>query len=289
MRRRMLLSLVFVLLAVGGVIVAVTVNAPARTPTPAPTWDGTVRELVPQIVNVYAHDANAFTQGLVWYDGVLYESAGEYGVSSLREVEIATGLVPRLQRVPPQYFAEGLALVEDRLIQITWLENTALIYNRTTFEQIGTFEYEGEGWGLCYDGALLYMSDGSDTLTLRDPQTFAMMGQIRVRMGTQPMAQLNELECVGDVIYANVWQQDVILQIDKASGQVRARITADALLTPEERGPLSSRAVLNGIAYNPTSDTFYLTGKLWPKLFEVRFVPTTAAVPADMPSNTPLG
>jgi len=226
---------------------------------------------VPEVIASYPHDAQAFTQGLLLEGGYFYESTGLYGRSSLREVVPETGEVLRLLPLPEEYFAEGLALVGDRLIQLTWREGEALVYDRETFEHLDTFSYEGEGWGLCFDGESLYMSDGSDTLYRRDPESFEVTGEVRVTLRGEGVRNLNELECALDHVYANVWQEDRIVKIDKASGRVVEEIDASGLLSADERAQLAPDAVLNGIAYNPARDTFYLTGKLWPKVFEVRF------------------
>ena len=229
-------------------------------------------ELEPQVLNSYPHDSNAFTQGLLLHDDLFYESTGLRGRSSLRKVMVETGEVLEQINIPQPYFAEGLALVDDRLIQLTWEAGEAFVYN-LDFEQTGTFNYTGEGWGLCYDGDSLYMSDGSATIDRRDPETFELLEEVRVRLRGAPVVLLNELECVGDSLYANVWQTDSIVQIDKASGQVTARIDASGLLSAEERAGLEAGGVLNGIAYDAEEETFFVTGKLWPKVFEVRFVP----------------
>jgi glutaminyl-peptide cyclotransferase len=147
------------------------------------------------------------------------------------------------------------------------------VYDRATFEPLGTFSYEGEGWGLCFDGTTLYMSDGSSTISLRDPATFEPLGALPVTLYGRPLYDLNEMECAGDVIYANVWHTDAIVRIDKASGEVTAVIDASGLLAPEQRAAAGREGVLNGIAYNPADDTFFITGKLWPLMFRVRFVP----------------
>lgn len=229
--------------------------------------------LVPDVLAVYPHDTDAFTQGLLLHDGSLYESTGRYGQSTLREVELVSGEVLRQRELPAEYFGEGLALVDGRLIQITWREGAAFVYDLATFDLIETFTYAGEGWGLCYDGEHLYMSDGSAVVYQRDPATFEITGQVNVTVDDQPIDQINELACVDDDIYANVWQTDVIIRFDKASGEVNALIDARGLLSAQERAALPPGGVLNGIAYNPDADVFYITGKLWPSLFEVRFVP----------------
>jgi len=225
---------------------------------------------VPVVHETHPHDPQAFTQGLLLDGGHFYESTGLYGESSLREVVPETGEVVRELALPQEYFAEGLALVGDRLLQLTWSEGEALVYELDTFEQTGSLSYEGEGWGLCYDGEALVMSDGSATLTRRDPETFAVLDATEVRLGGEPVTMLNELECVNGFVYANIWQQDTIVKIAEA-GQVVQEIDASNLLSAEERAQLGPNAVLNGIAYNPEKETFFLTGKLWPKVFEVRF------------------
>ena len=227
-------------------------------------------EAVPKVLETYPHDAGAFTQGLLLSGGHFYESTGLYGQSTLREVVPETGEVLREVELPPEYFAEGLALVGNRLIQITWKEGEALVYDLDTFEQTGTLPYEGEGWGLCFDGEALVMSDGSSTLTRRDPETFAVLSTTEVKSGGQPVTMLNELECVDGFVYANIWQTDTIVKI-AGSGQVAQEINASNLLSDAERAQLGPNAVLNGIAYDPEAKTFYLTGKLWPKVLQVRF------------------
>lgn len=224
---------------------------------------------VPQVHAVYVHDAGSFTQGLVWHAGTFYESAGLYGESDVRQVDPETGEVLRERPVDAAFFAEGLALVDDRLIQITWQESTAFVYDRDTFEPVGEFSYETEGWGLCYDGAQLVMSDGTANLYFRDPDSFALERTVEVRVAGQPQIYLNELECVGDRVYANIWTTDYILIINPANGRAEGVIYAGKLLTPEEAA--GGADVLNGIAYNPETEHFYITGKKWPKLFEVTF------------------
>lgn len=222
-----------------------------------------------EVLAVYPHNPEAFTQGLLLEGGRFYESTGLYGASTLREVVPETGEVVRSVALDARYFGEGLALVGDRLIQLTWQEGEAFVYDLGTFGVLGTFTYEGEGWGLCFDGEALYMSDGSATLTKRDPESFEVLGTVEVTARGQPVEGLNELECAKGSVYANIFTTDYIVRIDPASGQVQRVVDASALLSAEERARLSRDAVLNGIAYNPESDTFYLTGKLWPKVFEV--------------------
>lgn len=244
--------------------------APVGAAAPAMEDPPPVERLRVEVVRVLPHDATAFTQGLVWNGRTLYESTGLLGRSSLREVELETGRVLRRVALPPDVFGEGLAQVGERLVQLSWRNGLALVWDAATFERRGEHRYAGEGWGLCYDGRRLVMSDGSSTLTFREAATFAETSRIHVTLDGAPLASLNELECVGGDIYANVWQTDDIVRIEAVSGRVTARIDARGLLAPDER---TDADVLNGVAYRPEAGTFLVTGKLWPKLFEVRFVP----------------
>jgi glutamine cyclotransferase len=254
---------------------------PTATPLPGaglltpltPEADMPIEQLAPEVISVRPHDTGSFTQGLLLHNGLFYESAGEYGESNLREVDPQTGKVLRQYSLKQDIFAEGLALVGEKLFQITWTNGYAIVYDLKKFEPLGAFQYAGEGWGLCYDGERLWMSDGSHKLVARDPETFQVTFNLVVRYAGLPVDELNELECVGDSVYANVWYTDYILRINKFTGRVTARIDASSLLTPDERAALPSGAVLNGIAYDAKNDTFFVTGKRWPKLFEVRFKP----------------
>jgi glutaminyl-peptide cyclotransferase len=174
-------------------------------------------------------------------------------------------------------FGEGIALNGERLYQLTWRENTGYIYDLNTLNRLGTVPYDGEGWGLCFDGKYFFMSNGSDSILKRDPNTFAVLGSIQVLQEGTPIKQLNELECVGPSIYANVWKTNTILRINKETGKVTGVIDASSLLAPQEIAQAGSDAVFNGIAYNPAEDVFFITGKLWPKVFKVRFVPRIGA------------
>lgn len=222
-----------------------------------------------KVLSTRPHDPGAYTQGLLFSNGALFESTGLNGRSSLREVDPKTGKVRRRIEVPQQYFAEGLALADNRLIQLTWQNGVAFVYDPATFQKVGELRYNGEGWGLCYDGQRLVMSDGSDLLLFRDPKTFAPQGQVNVTLAGEPVYQLNELECVNGAVYANVWQTDDILRIDPSTGRVTAVIDASGLLSAQEK---QQAEVLNGIAYDPAKKTFLITGKLWPKMFEVELV-----------------
>lgn len=240
-----------------------------------------------KILSIRPHDPTAFTQGLLIHNGFFYESTGLYGQSTLRKVDMQTGEVLQRIALAPEFFAEGLALVGERLIQLTWREQVAFVYDLETFERLETFTYIGDGWGLCYDAEsdALYMSNGSHILTVRDPQTFEVRRQIEVILDDVPIRNLNELECVGDSIYANIWFSDQILRIDKQTGQITAIIEASNLLTPEERLVAGHGAVLNGIAYDAETERFFITGKLWPWMFEVEFVPE---LPQTYRTPTPL-
>lgn len=257
---------------------------PAQAQDPNPVYDP-VQLLVPEVISVRPHDPTAYTQGLVLHNGSLYESTGGNNdtISTLREVDPQTGEVLRLIELPAEYYGEGLALIDNRLIQITWKDEVAFVYDVETFEQVGTFSYTGEGWGLCSDGRYVYQSDGSPFIELRDPQTFELIfsgvvtyqGQALSNFTVQErsLGSINELECAGDYIYANIWHTDYILQIDKTNGVVVGIVDASNLIPAEELEPYGPEAVLNGIAYDAETDTFLLTGKYWPKLFEVKFVP----------------
>ena len=238
---------------------AFTVTVPARPP---------VAELTYHLVRTLPHDAGAYTQGLLIHDGIFFESTGRYGRSEVRRVRIATGEVLLSRPLANNRFGEGLAKVGERLIQLTWKAGLALVHHAATLDSLGTFEYQGEGWGLCHDGEALYMSNGSDTLQRRDPTTFGLLGRIGVTRADSAVHNLNELECVGDHIYANIHRSSEILRIDKLTGVVTGALDAEALARASGR-PANPAAVLNGIAYDLRTGTFYVTGKLWPVMFEI--------------------
>ena len=220
------------------------------------------------VLRKFPHDPEAYTQGLLWWEGKLYESTGQYGRSDLRRVDPQTGDVERIAQISPAYFGEGLARIEERLVMLTWKAQRALVHDLESFNQLATLRYRGEGWGLCNDGRRLVMSDGSDQLTFRSLESFEITGRVSVTLQGQPLTQLNELECVGGSVYANVYQTEVLVRIDPGSGRVTQTIDASGLLTRSEARGVD---VLNGIAYDPAAKTFYITGKLWPLMFEVRF------------------
>lgn len=220
------------------------------------------------ILRTLPHNPENFTQGFLYHAGKLYESTGLYGHSSLQELDALTGRV--LRSVPaPDVFAEGLVLWQNRLIQLTWKRGVAYVYALDDFSRIGSFQYDTEGWGLTTDGTHLIMSDGSDTLSVRDPFTFQVIRRIQVTFQGRPVFDLNELEYIDGLIYANIWHERIIVQIDPVAGAVVGIIDAAPLF--EQLPPLDDESVLNGIAYNPDTHTLYLTGKRWPTIFEVRF------------------
>lgn len=240
--------------------------------------------VTPKVLQTFSHDPQAFTQGLLFSAGQLYESTGLYGQSSVRRVDLATGAVKQTVSLAATEFGEGLALVDNRLIQLTWKSGVAHVYDLDSLELQKSYDYSGEGWGLCHDGQRLVMSDGSSSLFFRDPTSFEMTGSVAVTRDGSSVRQLNELECVNGWVYANIWQTKQIVKIDPTSGNVAATITVDGLLTTEEA---TNADVLNGIAYLPDNGHFYITGKLWPKLFEVEF--PDAAAPEPAPSAAAPG
>ena len=220
-----------------------------------------------KVQRVYPHDANAFTQGLQYADGVLYEGTGLNGRSSIRKVKLETGDVLQKRDLSAQYFGEGITVWKTELIQLTWQSGVAFVYDRDTFQEKRRFTYPGEGWGLTHDGTNLIMSDGSDRLRVLDPATFAERRRIQVMAGTTPVRNLNELEYVNGEVFANIWTTDFIARISPDTGQVLGYIDLNGLLTANER---PSDGVLNGIAYDRERDRLFVTGKLWPKLFEIK-------------------
>jgi glutaminyl-peptide cyclotransferase len=231
--------------------------------------DAPVARATPEIVFTLPHDSTAYTQGLVYHDRLLWESTGRLGESTLRQVDPRSGRVLRSRALPDSVFGEGLALVDSTLVQLTWKSGVAFVYDMDSLDVQRTFRYDGEGWGLCFDGVSLYMSNGSDSLYQRDPKTFDVLGVQAVTAGGRPVHQLNELECVGDHVWANVYQDQRILEIEKATGRV-VREVGGFQLRIAAGVANDGDAVLNGIAYVPEADMFYVTGKLWPKMFVVR-------------------
>jgi glutamine cyclotransferase len=224
------------------------------------------------VKNTYPHDPQAFTQGLFIRDGQLYESTGQKGQSTLRRVDLKTGKVLQKKALADEYFGEGSTPVGDTIVGLTWQSNVGFIYDAKTFALKGRFNYKGEGWGLASDAQNVYMSDGSAEIRVLDPKTLDERRRIRVTAEGKPITQLNELEVVDGEIYANVWGTDVIVRIDPASGNVVGWIDLSGLLPPAQRGTSSVDAVLNGIAWDSKHRKLYVTGKLWPKLYEIELV-----------------
>lgn len=228
-----------------------------------------------RIVHTYPHDPEAFTQGLVYVGGQMYESTGLRGHSTLRMVDLQTGRVVQEAPLPAQYFGEGLTNWGSTLIQLTWQAHTAFVYDRFSFRVLRTMKYPWDGWGLTRDGHSLILSDGSATLHFFDPETMRERRSITVRDHGRPVMQLNELEWIKGEIYANVWHSDKIARISPATGKVLGWIDLTGLLPEDERS--DREAVLNGIAYDAAHDRLFVTGKLWPKLFEIKVAPDGAA------------
>jgi len=222
-----------------------------------------------KVVATFPHDTSSFTQGLVFAsDGQLYESTGLEGESTLRRVDIATGQTLQKIDVPSQYFAEGLAMVGDELLQLTWRHKLGFVYDRKTFKQKRTFSYKTEGWGIAYDGtASLVMSDGSDTLTFLDPKSLAVAKTLRVMDAGRPVSNLNELEWIEGEIWANIWMTDRIARISPRTGEVNAWIDLSSLYPASQRMPPAD--VMNGIAYDKATRRIYITGKKWPRLYQI--------------------
>jgi glutamine cyclotransferase len=222
-----------------------------------------------RIIAVYPHDPDAFTQGLTVYDGQLYESTGQYGHSTLRRVDLESGDILQSAALNFTYFGEGMAAVDDRLYQLTWKSQTGFIYDRETFEQLGNWRYRGEGWGLTYDGKHLIVSDGSAVLSFFEPGSGDPVRTIEVRDQGIPIERLNELEYVNGEIWANIWYEDRVARISPESGDVLAWVDLSDLVPRNRRNP---DAVLNGIAYDADADRLFVTGKNWPRLFEIELV-----------------
>ena len=237
--------------------------------TPEPSADK-VQAYGYEVKNAYPHDRAAFTQGLVYKDGILWESTGQYGSSSLRKVELKTGKVIKTIPVPREYFAEGMTVFRGKVFQLTWQEHKGFIYNPDDFAKLGEFNYTGEGWGLAHDDESLIMSDGTNRLRFLDPETFAVRRTVSVFENGEPLNNLNELEYVKGEIYANVWQTDRIVRVDPKTGKLTGTVDLSGLLPAADRDAESD--VLNGIAYDERGDRLFVTGKNWSKLFEIRLV-----------------
>jgi glutamine cyclotransferase len=270
------------LVAVGAVLITVVVlvalssmrsssgvapSGAASPATPAAS-DGRARQVSYEVVNSYPHDSTSFTQGLLWRDGGFYESTGMYGESKLRRLEFPSGKVLKEVSLGDDLFGEGLALVDTRLIQLTWTTHRGFTYDIQSFKKLEEFRYDTEGWGLTYDGTNLILSDGSSDLFYLDPHSFKVTKKLPVTMNGQPITELNELEFIEGEIWSNVWQTDLILRIDPATGRVTSFLKMNDLLAPADR--TGREDVLNGIAYDADKKRIFVTGKRWPRIFEIK-------------------
>jgi glutamine cyclotransferase len=255
------LSLAFLLALLALLLVAPS-SAPSRTKTPEFTF---------KVVNKFPHDPDAFTQGLAYRDGFLYEGTGLKGRSSLRKVRLETGEVIQRTDLAPEFFGEGITLFKNEIVQLTWQSQTGFVYNLSDFRLLRQFSYPGEGWGLATDNRELFMSDGTSEIRVLDPQTLKEKRRFTVHDGSTHVNELNELEFVEGELFANIWQTDRIVRISPQTGEVLGWIDLKGLLSPVYR--LESGAVLNGIAYDPNRKRLFVTGKLWPNIFEIQLVP----------------
>jgi glutaminyl-peptide cyclotransferase len=258
-------------LVCGSTLAITATTEQSKAPRPAGTAVAPAPVHGFRVVRSYPHDRQAFTQGLEFVDGVLYESTGLNGRSGIRKVNLETGQVLQIQPLDASYFGEGITVWKNRIVQLTWQSGLGFVYDRQTLQQQRTFRYSGEGWGLTHDGTRIIMSDGSDNGALRllDPESLKQVGTLMVKDGGRPVGKLNELEFVKGQIYANVWQSERIAVISPASGRVTAWIDLHGLLDPREAAGVD---VLNGIAYDAKGDRLFVTGKLWPRLFEIQVV-----------------
>ena len=254
------------LLAAGGAFVSRAARGKGRNSSA-----GEVPEYRVQVIETYPHDRSAFTQGLEYRGGFLYEGTGLNGHSSLRQVELKTGRVVKEISLAAQYFGEGITVINGRIVQLTWKSHTGFVYEQPTFRLLKQFDYPGEGWGLTNNGKYIYMSDGTAQIRYWDPYTLSELRRVTVHDGSHDIDNLNELEYVNGEVYANVWGTDRIARISPQDGRVVGWIDASGLLSAEDvqSAPVD---VLNGIAYDAMGDRLFLTGKLWPKLFQVKVV-----------------
>jgi glutamine cyclotransferase len=221
------------------------------------------------VVNTYPHDQDAFTQGLVYDGGIIYEGTGLRGRSSIRKVDLETGKILQIHNLSSEYFGEGITIFGDRLIQLTWQAGVGFVYNKNNFELLHEFSYPTEGWGITHDGQHLIMSDGTSTLHFLDPETFDEISRVDVYDKLGPVTRINELEYINGEVYANIWQTDRIARISPITGQVTGWIELGGLLPTDDQD--DPDAVLNGIAYDEKNDRLIVTGKLWPNLYEIEF------------------
>ena len=254
-----------VLALIASIAQTLQAESPRRTRPPA------AAEYTFKIIKTFPHDPNAFTQGLVYHDGFLYEGTGLKGQSSLRKVRLDTGDVVQEIHLAPQFFGEGIAIVNDQIVQLTWQSHTGFVYRLSDFRFLRNFSYSGEGWGLATDGHEIYLSDGTADIRVLDPGTFVEKRRFSVHDGNTRITQLNELEFVEGELFANIWQTDRIARISPQTGEVLGWIDLKGLLSPVYR--LESGAVLNGIAYDPKQKRLFVTGTLWPSIFQIELVP----------------
>lgn len=271
------LLIVFIAILIVGVIYyALRPKQPSAEVTPA-IPDPLAQNLSYEILATLPHDPTCYTQGLVIDEGIFYESCGLYGQSSLRLVDPATGTVQAETELDASFFAEGLALLEGKLYQLTWRENTGFVYDASTFEQLRAFNYQTEGWGLTTDGSALILSDGTNTLYWLDPGTMQIVRQVNVSYQGQSVEYLNELEFINGLIFANIYLTDTIVAVNPDDGNVVSLIDLTGLRPAQNQAVQGE--VLNGIAYDSINDKLYLTGKNWPSLYEVRLVPQSLPTP----------
>jgi len=256
--RGWLVLIIIIVLAAAGPTSSPAAQKRHTSPTPVSKY---------KVVKSYPHDRQAFTQGLVYLDGVLYEGTGLHGQSGIRKVKLETGEVLQQRALDPKFFGEGIVVWGKSIVQLTWQSEIGFVYDLATFAPQKTFAYKGEGWGLTHDGKQIIMSDGTSSLRFLDPQTLKETGRLTVRDGGAPVKDLNELEFVRGEILANVWQQHRIARISPKTGDVTGWIDLSGLLSPGESAGVD---VLNGIAYDAAGDRLFVTGKLWPKVFEVK-------------------
>ncbi|MBN1244725.1 glutaminyl-peptide cyclotransferase [Candidatus Bathyarchaeota archaeon] len=254
-----IIVIVTVALVIGSAVLVLLNEEPADTTPVSYTYE---------VINVYPHDPNAFTQGLIMEEGVLYEGTGLRGSSTLRRVDLETGNVLQTNALSDEFFGEGITVFGDRIIQLTWQSQKGFVYDKHSFDLLQEFSYPTQGWGITTDGTQLIMSDGTANLYFLDPETFETIGQVEVH-GNGAVTNLNELEYINGEVYANVWQTDKIAIIDPHTGQVKAWIDLAGIYNPENTNPDS---VLNGIAYDAESDRLFVTGKLWSQLFEIKLI-----------------
>jgi glutaminyl-peptide cyclotransferase len=265
------LTIAFLLAAPAHLLHGQTSPQPASPPPPEYTFN---------IVHQFPHDPAAYTQGLVYHDGFLYEGTGLKGRSSLRKVRLETGEVVQRAALERQYFGEGITLLKNEIFQLTWQSEVGFVYDAGDFRLLRRFSYRGEGWGLTTDGRELFMSDGTPDIRVMDPDTFTEKRRITVRDGAIPVGRLNELEFVEGEIFANVWQTDRIARISPKTGKVTGWIDLAGLISPDFRREQDS--VLNGIAYDAKEKRLFVTGKLWPSIFEIRLAPKKKGAPNEI-------